>query len=315
MPISKHIYCFSYDNTESELCKLESSYLFNQEDRHKLLLSDIKVEPSHSAFINRRLDVLTFSEDYTALLNEIKNENICVEGFKIEYLVIEGDTTSYAARLDKLRDIGYIIEGIPDYYNPTTTYCLCYYDGFWCFGNLIKNSFDWQKHNQKPHSYSNSISINIAKALVNIAARGNKETKLLDACCGAGTIMLEACFAGINMDGCDINWKLCRDARKNLTHFNYRANVYRSDIKDITQRYDTAIIDLPYNLLSVASDTDIAHIMTYAAAVTDRLAIVSTADITDLIGNTGYRITNYCSVSKKGKTNFARKIWVCDKKT
>ncbi|HKM94743.1 MAG TPA: hypothetical protein VJY41_13920 [Prolixibacteraceae bacterium] len=313
MHINNYIYSFNYDNSESELCKLESKYIFNKEEKNKLLFSDIKIEPSSSAFIKKRLDIILFSEDYSTLINEIKNESICIEDFKVEYLVLDGDTTEYAERLKMLRDIGYSIEGDTDYYNPTITYALCYYECVWYFGVLIKNDFTWHKHKQKPCSYSNSISINIAKALVNIASKGNKEKKLLDACCGVGTIMLEACFAGYNIEGCDINWKICRDARENISYFNYIAKVYRSDIKDISLRYNAAIIDLPYNLLSCASDDDIMHIIESTAKITDRLVIVSISDITSLISKAGFRISDYCSVSKRGNTNFARKIWVCDK--
>ena len=284
------------------------------QEKNKLLFSDIKAEPSSSAFVNKRLDVISSSEDYATLINEIKNQRICIEGFKVEYLVFDGDTTAYAERLTKLKDIGYSIEGYPDYYSPTITYALCCYDGIWYFGVLIKDNFDWHKHKQKPCSYSNSISINIAKALVNIAAKANKEKKLLDACCGVGTIMLEACFAGNNIEGCDINPKICNAALENLSYFNYTANIYNSDIKDISKRYEAAIIDLPYNLMSRATENDILHIIMSTAEITDRLVIVSTSDITNVINNTGFRISDYCNVSKTGKRNFARKIWVCEKK-
>lgn len=313
MQTNKYIYTFGCENFENEICKLESKYIFNKEEKDRLLFSDIKVEPSSSAFIIKRLDVISSSDNYTTLIKDIKEKNICIEGFKIEYLVFYGDTTEYAERLKKLRDIGYSIEGIPDYYNPTTTYALCYYKEVWYFGVLIKNNYHWHKHKQKPCSFSNSISINIAKALVNIAAKANKEKTLLDACCGVGTIMLEACFAGYNIEGCDINWKICRDARQNLSYFHYTTKIDHSDIKDISKRYDAAIIDLPYNLFSNATDNEISHIIESTAKITDRLIIVSISDITTLISNAGFRISDYCSVSKRGKKTFARKIWVCEK--
>ncbi len=313
MQKSTHLYAFTYDNTESELCKLESRSIFGEEEKNKLLFSEIKAEPSTSAFIKARLDIVLFSEDYSTLINEIKKERICIEGFKIEYLVLDGDFTEYAERLKKLKDIGYSIEGNPDYYSPTITYALCYHEGIWYFGVLIKDRFAWYKHKEKPRSYSNSISINIAKALVNIAAKANKEKELLDACCGVGTIMLEACFAGNSIEGCDINWKVCRDARVNLAHFNYTATIYRSDIKDISKKYDAAIIDLPYNLLSCATDHDILHIIESTAKITNRLVIVSTSDITSPISNAGFSISDHCCVRKRGKANFSRRIWVCEK--
>ncbi len=313
MQINNYLYSFIYHDTERDLCKLESKYVFEEEEKNRRLLSEIKIEPSSSAFIKNRIDIISFSKDYNVLIDEIKEECICVEGFKVEYLVFDGDKTEYAERLDKLKDVGYSIEGNPDYYDPTINYALCFFKGIWYFGVLIKNKFAWYKHKQKPCSYSNSININIAKALVNIASKGNRDKTLIDACCGVGTIMLEACFAGNDIEGCDINWKVCVDARKNLLHFNYTANIYSSDIKDIRKRYDAAIIDLPYNLLSRASEKDVLHIIESTGEITETLVIVSTSDITNLISEAGFGISDYCSVSKRGKRKFARKIWVCEK--
>ena len=313
MHIKKHLYFFDYHHTERDLCQLESKYVFGEEVGEKLLMSDIAFEPSSSAFVKKRLDIIATSPDYKLLLALIEEASISAEDFKVEYLVLNGDVTGYAERLSKLRDIGFRIEGIPDYHKPKSVYALCLYEGTWFFGKLIKDSFDWHKHKQKPRSYSNSITISIAKALVNIAAKGKQETKLLDACCGVGTIMLEACYAGYCIVGCDFNWKICADARENLAHFNYTAAVHRADIKDKEGIYDAAIVDLPYNLLSDASDADIIHIIASAAQLADRLVIVSTADIADVISQAGFDTVDHCSVSKKGKRSFARQVWVCER--
>ena len=313
MSCKKHLYLFDYHHTERELCRLESQYLFGEKVGEKLLLSDSTFEPSISAFIKKRLDIISISRDYESLLEMIEKASIAAAGFKVEYLVFAGDTTGYPERLNKLRDIGFRIEGIPDYHNPQSIYALCLYEGDWVFGKLIKDSFAWHKHKQKPHSYSNSISNSIAKALVNIAAQGKKELKLLDACCGVGTIMLEACYAGYQIEGCELNRKICDDARKNLAHFQYSAAVFRSDIGDLAFRYDAVIIDLPYNLLSDATDSDITHIIESTALLTDRMAIVSTADIAVAIDEAGFKVVDHCSVKKKGKRNFFRRVWVCEK--
>lgn len=313
MQVNKYIYSFIYDYTESELSKLESKYLFNKEDKNKMLFSDVKVDPSSSAFIKKRFDVILSSEDYSALVEEVKELNICVDGFKVEYLVLDGDRLGYRDRLERVKDFGYIINGNPEYYKPVITYSICYYEGVWYFGILIKNNLDWQKHKKKPFSYSNSINVNIAKALVNIAAEGNKEKRLLDACCGVGTIMLEACFAGYNIEGSDINWKVCRQSRANLACFDYTTTVYRTDIKDMEERYDAAIIDLPYNLFSCADEGTVSHIIESTAEITDRLVVVSTTDITEQIADAGLKILDSCSVSKRGKANFTRVVWVCER--
>ena len=313
MQVFKYLYSFSYYNTESALCKLESKYIFGKEEKDRLLFSDVKAEPSSSAFIKNRLNIISFSDNYETLLNQIKKEHLSIDDFKVEYLVHEGDKTEYEERLSKLKDVGFSIEGDPDYYNPTTTYALCCYAQVWYFGELIKNNFAYKKHKQKPRSYSNSIGIPIAKALVNIASQANKTKRLLDACCGVGTIMLEACFSGNNIEGCDNNEKIYNDALQNLSYFNYTAKVYHSDLKELKKRYDSAIIDLPYNLMSIATESDTLHIIESAAEIADRLVIVSTSDISKMITHTGFRISDYCSVSKNGKRNFTREIWVCEK--
>lgn len=312
MQDNNYIYTFRYDTKESMLCKLESRYMFNKEEEDKQLFSNVKIEPSRSAFIKRRLDVISFSTDYAVLIDQIKKENIREEGFKVEYLVLDGDFRRNTERLEKLKDVGYSIDAFPDYHNPTITYGICTYEDVWYFGVLIKNDFAWEKHKQKPYSYSNSIQQNIAKALVNIAVESKEDVKLLDACCGVGTIMLEACFAGYEIEGCDISWKTCRNARANLSHFNYVGKVHYTDIKNITKPYDAAIIDLPYNLYTAATDLDIQHIIKSTSEITDRVVIVSTAEITDAITRAGLRVVNYCNVSKRGKANFTRRIWVCE---
>lgn len=307
------LYTFNYDSNQRELVKMESRHIFDKEEKDKILFSNIKIEPSSSAFIKRRLDIILYNENYDTLIHDIKKENIRVEGFKVEYFVLNGDKTEYADRLDKLKDIGYSIEGIPDYYNPTITYALCKFQDVWYFGVLTKNDFAWEKHKQKPHSFCNSISLNVAKALINIASKVDKKKRLIDTCCGVGTIMLEACFEGYSIEGCEINWKLCAQARENLAHFNYKAEVYRSDIKDVNKKYDAAIIDLPYNLFSYADDTILLNIIKSAAKITDRVVIASTTDITHLINESGLNVSDHSIIQKRKKANFSRQIWLCEK--
>jgi len=125
--------------------------------------------------------------------------------------------------------------------------------------------------------------------------------------------MLEACFAGFNIEGSDINWKVCRSARKNIAHFNYVATVHRSDLKDLDKKYDAAIVDLPYNLFSISTENKTPRIIDAAAMVADRLVIVSISDIAPFVTKAGFRISDSCEVFKRGNDKFVRKIWVCEK--
>jgi len=291
---------------------LESRQIFDKEEKNNLLFSNIKVDPSISPFIKNRFEIISSSDDYALLLENIRKACIQIDGFKAEYLVLKGDTTGYAERLEKLREVGYCIEGDPDYITPSITYSICKYKNIWHFGVLTKHNSDWFKHKNKPCSFSSSINMDIAKALVSIASKGNKSNRLLDAGCGVGTVMLEACIAGFNIEGCDIHWKACKYTRENLAHYNYTANVYRTDIKDHNTTYDAAIIDLPYNIYTSSNDATTYNMIASAAKLTSRSVIVSTTDIETLIKQSGLSVTDFCTVEKKGKI-FERSIWVCEK--
>lgn len=308
--MNQFLYLYNYDENVKQLSKIETQAFFQKEDDNKILFSDIEVEPSHSAFIKKRVEILLHSPSYTDLLYQLEKLELKKEGFKVEYLQLNEDKTRYTDRLSKLKDIGYRIEGSAQYKDSKVSYSICYYHKEWYFGILIKNSESWTQHNKKPYSYSNSINVNIAKAMVNIAGGGNKTVKMLDACCGVGTILLEACYAGYKIEGCDINWKVCRQSRMNLAHFGYKATVHRSDIKDLDKQYDVALIDLPYNLFSKSDDKIIEHIILCSSKIASKLIIVSTTDIKSILKKTEFKLVNFCSIQKNGNTKFERKIWV-----
>ncbi len=313
MPNYNYLYSFNYDSHNSELCKLESRQIFNQSEKYKILFSDIKVDPSISPFIKNRFEIITSSDSYTNLITNIKEEDIHIDGFKAEYLILDGDNTDYDERRKKLKDVGYSIVGEPDFENPSIIYSICIYNNIWYFGVLIKHNMEWQKHKKKPFSFSNSIGMDIAKTLVALTSKGDKSKKLLDACSGVGTVILEACIAGFNIEGCDINPKRYEQTLKNIKHYDYTSNIYCKDIKDHVGSYDCAIVDLPYNLYSLVDDSTTEHIINSTVKLSERVIIVSTSDIKDTIKKSGLKVKDFCIVEKRGKSKFSRKIWVCEK--
>ncbi|MBN2777561.1 MAG: methyltransferase [Bacteroidales bacterium] len=308
----QYIYTFKYNQHYRQLCKLETRQIFGAEVNNNLLFSGLKIDPSISPFIRERFEIISSSSDYKLLLINIEKENIQSEGFKAEYLILDGDETGYKERLNKLRDIGYRIEGIPDYNDPIIIYSICKFDNIWYFGILKKHNIGWHNHKQKPHSFSNSLGMVIAKALVSIASKGDESKLLLDACCGVGTVMLEACFSGFNIDGCDINWRAVKHTRENLAHYGYSAIVYRSDIKDLDKKYDAVIIDLPYNIYTYSDDKISQNIIDSSANKSKRIIIVSVSDIQIMIQNAGLKTIDFCKVAKRGKSNFERMVWICE---
>lgn len=308
-----YIYSLKYDYHYEDLCKLESRQLFGKEETDKLIFSDIKVDPSVSPFLKCRFEIISTADSYPTLLKQVQAQAIKIEDFTAEYLILDGDTMERPKRRSIQRDIGYAITGEPNFTEPTIIYSVCRYKELWYFGVLTKHKTGWHLHNEKPCSFSNSIDIHTAKALVSIAAKVNKSNTLIDTCCGVGTILLEACFSGFTIEGCDIEEQRCEYTRQNLSHYGYSAKAYHSDIKDITKEYNAAIVDLPYNFYAASTDSIAEGIIESAARVAQRVVIVSTADIYKMITEAGLSLLDQCSVEKRGDSTFTRTVWVCER--
>ena len=90
----------------------------------------------------------------------------------------------------------------------------------------------------------------------------------------------------------------------NLEHYKYDAPVYYADVKNLTGRYDCAIIDLPYNLYSYSNEDIVQNIIQSCTQLANRIVIASTTDITTIIKQNAFAVTDYCTVEKRGKGNF-----------
>ncbi|NRW77833.1 hypothetical protein [Clostridium beijerinckii] len=55
---------------------------------------------------------------------------------------------------------------------------------------------------------------------------------------------------GIDVVGCEINKSIAENAKKNLEFYGYENVVTNGDMNEIEEKYDTAIIDLPYGLFT-----------------------------------------------------------------
>ncbi|WP_109831806.1 TRM11 family SAM-dependent methyltransferase [Reichenbachiella versicolor] len=308
----RYIYSFKYDYHHSELCKLESRQLFGKEEKDKLLFCDKEVEPSISPFIKNRIEIVSSASDYDRLLMDVWDKHIQTPGFRTEYINLEGEKVEFSERRRIETDFGYCVDAAPDFKNPMITYGICFIRGVWYFGILTKHSIEWLKHNDKPCSFSNSIEMITGKALVSIASLGIREQKLLDGCCGVGTVLLEACISKFSIEGCDINDSSYSHTLENLKFYGYEAKVHHCDIKDLDGRYDSVIIDLPYNHYAYADDEIVWNIIESAARLGNRVVIVSIADISQMILQAKLKVVDHCLVDKAGKRKFTRRIWVCE---
>ena len=303
------IYFINYHDNERELCKMEMRCLFNREINEKYFFSDIDINASKSPFIKSKIKIIYSDEFLDRMVRKIKEDNLSYDDFKVSYVKSEQGDVQYEDRLEATRKIGFVVNGYPDMHKPRNPLAVTKINGLWIFGEYERNDFKWQKHNDKPYSYSNALGLRMARALVNIAMKDNEEGTLIDPCCGVGTVVIEALDLGIKVKGCEISKQIAYNARENVEFLGYlRDTIVCYDMHKIKDKYDSAIIDIPYGLFSPVTLEEQKAIIHTARNICEKMVIVTFEDMEKFIVEAGFSVIDKCVVPKG---NFKRHILVC----
>ena len=307
--LKKFLYIVNYPTLEEELCMLEMRSIFNTEPKDKILVSNIDFNPSHSTFVKGQFEPLYIVNSFEEILEKLDEDKLQLEEFRIE-LIKELDTgIGYHEKLPYFNEIGERIEGIPNVKTPKIRLGLGKLDNKWIFGFYKKNDSLWMAHTNKPCSYSNSLSVRVARSLINIVTNGDKAKIIIDPCCGVGTTIVEGLSMGFDICGTDISAKNASNARQNLEFFNLEPRVKYQDMTTIKEYYDSSIIDIPYGLFSHITKEQQQNIITKAKSISKKLVLVTFEDLDQMVENAGFKITDRCIVPKG---NFKRYILVCE---
>lgn len=303
------LYFINYQDNERELCKMEMRCLFNREINEKYFFSDIDINVSKSPFIKSKIKIIYSDESLDRMVRKIKEDNLSYDDFKVSYVKSEQGDVQYEDRLEATRKIGFVVNGYPDMHKPRNPLAVTKINGLWIFGEYERNDFKWQKHNDKPYSYSNALGLRMARALVNIAMKDNEEGTLIDPCCGVGTVVIEALDLGIKVKGCEISKQIAYNARENVEFLGYlRDTIVCYDMHKIKDKYDSAIIDIPYGLFSPVTLEEQKAIIHTARNICEKMVIVTFEDMEKFIVEAGFSVIDKCVVPKG---NFKRHILVC----
>jgi tRNA G10 N-methylase Trm11 len=305
------IYNYASPGEEKELCALEMRSFFGEDTESSILESTLKIDPSRSPFMRGRMDVIIESEQFEDLIEQVKKIELTGSTFKVMYVKVAGpEKVDFEERRRIEREVGLQIPGEPELVNPDVLFGIMNVNERWVFGEYHSSEAVWLNHQQKPHSYSTSLSTRVARAVANIAVPDSAGVKAIDPCCGIGTVVVEALSMGIDIVASDINPLILPGTRENIAHFGYATEVAFKDIRKVNGRYDVAIIDMPYNLCSVITPEEQLEMLQSTYKFADKVVIVTIEPIDPIIGDAGFEIADRCVV-RKG--TFEREIIVCQK--
>lgn len=307
-----YIYTYACSPDEESLCGMELRCLFGREIPPAIFQSEYEVDVSRSPFIKERIDVMYVGDTLADIYKQTEQVELDGKTFKVIFVKTNDLSPSEKIEYDERRvierEIGMRIEGEADVNHPELVYGIVTLGGRWYFGSYHKNKATWFRQMKKPRSYSIALSTRVARAAVNMAVPNPAGVKMIDPCCGIGTVMVEALSMGIDIVGRDINPFIAAGARTNIAHFGFNAEVTLGDIADITEHYDVAVVDMPYNLYSRITPEEQLSILVHTRRIADRVVIVAIEPVDEMITEAGFAIIDRC-VAKKGA--FSRHLMLC----
>ncbi|WP_409305628.1 TRM11 family SAM-dependent methyltransferase [Peribacillus sp. SCS-155] len=309
------IYTYVCSEEERSLCLLEMRSFFGHDSSKNIIQSPVIIDPSRSPFIKERVEVMFEGEDLADILEQVDQIHMNALTFKVVFVKINDlekpEKIEYQERLKIERDIGWRIHGVADLHNPDEVFGVVTFGGRWYFGKYLKGEAVWLRHLKKPREYSTALSTRLARAVANIAVPNPEGINAIDPCCGIGTVLVEALSMGIHIVGRDINYLVTNGSRENIAYFGLHGEVVTGAISEVTQNYDVAIIDMPYNLYTHATPEDQLSILKHARRFSKKNVVVTIDTIDDMVAEAGLQITDRC-VIRKGKSAFERQILVCE---
>lgn len=305
----RYMYTYNFHENDRELCGMELRALFGRDPGPDLYVeSDRNLDPSRSPFLLERIDVLLTGDTPEKIIGQVPALELDGKTFKVVY-VKNGIKRSYEEQRELERRVGARVRGTAEMRNPEVIFALLCTNNGWVLGSSRSSEAVWLKHKSKPKNYSTGLSSQLARSLVNIAVPDPGGIKAIDPCCGMGNVLIEALSMGIDIVGRDLNPLAVRGARVNLRHFGYPEVVEIGDMNDIERKYDTAILDMPYNLCSVLSVDERLRMLGSLRRFSARSVVVSSEPLEEEIVRAGWTIQDRCRVVKG---SFVRSVWLCE---
>ena len=248
-----------------------------------------------AAYVQKGLGVIARADCLDGLVAEVARVSFDADAFRIDVRDpadrLELSTQAVATRLADVIPFG------PNLKKPRHRFVVIVAANELLFGEVVaETDASYRRHDAKPWTTSSSLDGRFARALVNLVPDAKS---ILDPCCGAGSIVLEA--ASLGLDAYGVDWKpaMAGMTRENLAHFGYDADVVQADSRTHQQNVDAVVTDLPYGHAIDADERTIRAILERCVDNAAVGVVVAPADFTIWLEAAGYVDVDVCTVNKR----------------
>ena len=271
---------------------------------HGITTSEQCVDVRRSAYLKSCSEILFETSSLTELCADLRSTDLHADEFRVS--VVKKPRSLKVNSMELARDIGSAIGGRANLSQPQVTFLtVITAEQIW-FGRLLSESDNvWLAHDQRPYVTSSSLPSRLARVLVNLMARPGD--RLLDPCCGTGTIVMSAAHSGIRAVGYDNNPRMIGATTKNLQHFGLTADVALGDARQISGQFDAVATDLPYGINLNKDKSQDMEILANLRMCAPKAAFIDLRDLKNPLNDLGYQIEAVIPVPK---LSIVRRIFI-----
>jgi predicted RNA methylase len=274
----KYIYVLAGDDNDRELAVAEAEALTGGCGcSPKLFEADRLIDIAASGFISAGIELLAAGPDAPAVRAQLTEQGVASDDFAISVRKLPGGLK--VKRNEIATELVLGVEGNPDLRNPKEVFLALVTPGGIWFGRELPAAVpEWRAFEHKPHPFSSALASQTARAVCNLFVRGGE--RVIDPCCGSGSLLIHSAALGATVFGSDINQKMVGSTTKNLAHFGFSGEITRQDAAEARGEYDVMLANVPYNMMSPIADEQLSAIVRNIVTLAPRGAIVSAQDVT-----------------------------------
>ncbi len=303
-----YIYKFKYEDHSETLVKYEMNRIFGVDIKSDYIMTKEDINLNKSYFLHHRIDVMVSRDSIDDLVKAIAARGLSYDGFKIEFIDVDSSIMEYRTRINYCIEIANVIGGFGVMRDPKYRFVVTFANDQWHFGALERNDRNFERLQTKPHTYSHSMSCELSRTLINILC-GRDNPKIIDPCCGIGTVIAEALDLGYEIEGTELNYLVAEKCKENLQACNLQDVIENRDMHTIEKKYDVSILDIPYGLMSKTDANLQTGLIDNCYNISDKLLLVANEDCDPLIGATNWIIEKRLLVPKSNY-KFTRYVYI-----